>query len=83
MSMNTRSEQPARQINKMNHCLAVALVFFSIAWFCLTVGVFTVNPVGPGGIFFLCVGLLCVAISIFNFVRYARVSKKIKNIARS
>ena len=63
---------------KMIHYSTVALLFFSGAWFCLTVGVFTINPVGPSGIFFLCVGLPCVAISIVYFVRYALISKKIK-----
>jgi hypothetical protein len=78
-----QSEQVAAMMRRMVHFSTVALVFFSIAWFCLTVGVFTVNPVGPVGIFFLCVGLPCVAISIFNFVRYALISKKIKDASGS
>lgn len=82
-STEMMSKQSNAQIEKMDHYLTVALIFFSIAWFCLTVGVFTINPVGPTGIFFLCVGLPCVAISIFYFVRYARISKKIKEASDS
>jgi hypothetical protein len=83
MNTNTISEQVDTMIKRMIHYSTVALIFFSIAWFCLTVGVFTINPVGPVGIFFLCVGLPCVAISIFYFVRYALISKKIKELSRS
>ena len=83
--MNTKTipEQVEIMTKKMIHYSTVALIFFSIAWFCLTVGVFTINPVGPTGIFFLCVGLPCVAISIFYFVRYALISKKIKELAHA
>lgn len=83
MSTNTMPEQVETLTKKMVHYSVVALIFFSIAWFCLTVGVFTINPVGPVGIFFLCVGLSCVAISIFYFVRYALISKKIKEAIHS
>lgn len=83
MSTQTQSEQVITMTKRMIHFSTVALVFFSIAWFCLTVGVFTVNPVGPVGIFFLCVGLPCVAISIYYFVRYALISKKIKDMSGS
>jgi hypothetical protein len=83
MNTNTISEQVDTMIKRMIHYSTVALIFFSIAWFCLTVGVFTINPVGPVGIFFLCVGLPCVAISIFYFVRYALISKKIKELSHS
>lgn len=83
MSTQTQSEQVIAMTKRMIHFSTVALVFFSIAWFCLTVGVFTVNPVGPVGIFFLCVGLPCVAISIYYFVRYALISKKIKDMSGS
>ncbi|MDQ2902675.1 MAG: hypothetical protein ABI456_09760 [Ktedonobacteraceae bacterium] len=82
MSTNT-SEQGETMMKKMVHYSTVALIFFSVAWFCLTVGVFTINPVGPTGIFFLCVGLPCVGISIFYFVRYALISKKIKEASHS
>jgi hypothetical protein len=83
MSANAKSEHVNALMKKMVHYSTVALVFFSIAWFCLTVGVFTINPVGPIGIFFLCVGLPCVAISILYFVRYALISKKIKDATSS
>jgi hypothetical protein len=64
----------------MVHYITLALIFFSFAWAFLTIGVFTFNPLGPGGIFFLCLGLPCVALSISYFVRYWRTSKKIKRI---
>ena len=83
MSAETMSKQVESMMKKMVHYSTFALIFFSLAWFCLTVGVFTVNPVGPIGIFFLCVGLPCVAISILYFVRYALVSKKIKDATHS
>ena len=83
MSTDMMPEQVETMTKKMVHYSVVALIFFSIAWFCLTVGVFTVNPVGPIGIFFLCVGLPCVAISISYFVRYALISKKIKDVSHS
>lgn len=83
MSSRTKSEQVEALTKRMVHFSTLALVFFSLAWFCLTVGVFTVNPVGPIGIFFLCVGLPCVAISILYFVRYALISKKIKGVSAS
>ena len=57
MSTGMHSEQIEAMMKRMVHYSTVALVYFSLAWFCLTVGVFTVNPVGPVGIFFLCVGL--------------------------
>ncbi len=82
MSTNATPEQIATMTNKMVHYSMFALIFFSAAWFCLTVGVFTINPVGPTGIFFLCVGLPCVAISISYFVRYASISKKIKEASQ-
>ena len=63
---------------RMVHFSSLALIFFTLAWAFLTIGVFTFNPVGPGGIFFLCIGLPCVAISILYFVRYWRVSRQIK-----
>ena len=82
--MNTDTTEQSEVMTKMTiHYSTFALIFFSIAWFCLTVGVFTINPVGPIGIFFLCVGLLCAGISIFYFVRYALISKKIKEAASS
>ena len=77
------SEQIETMTRKTVHYTTVALIFFSIAWFCLTVGVFTVNPVGPIGIFFLCIGLPCVVVSNFYFVRYALTSKKIKEASHS
>lgn len=83
MSSEALSTQIEDLMKKMVHYSTVALIFFSVAWFCLTVGVFTVNPVGPIGIFFLCVGLPCVAISIAYFVRYALISKKIKELSHS
>lgn len=83
MSTESMSKQIETMMKTMVHYSTVALIFFSVAWFCLTVGVFTVNPVGPIGIFFLCVGLPCVAISIFYFVRYALISKKIKEASHS
>lgn len=83
MSSETKSEQVEALTKRMVHFSTLALVFFSLAWFCLTVGVFTVNPVGPIGIFFLCVGLPCVAISNLYFVRYALISKKIKEVSAS
>lgn len=70
-------------MEKIVHYSTVSLIYFSIAWFCLTVGVFTINPVSPIGIFFLCVGLLCAAISIFYLVRYALISKKVKEASSS
>jgi hypothetical protein len=83
MSIESTSKQVDAMMKKMVRYSTVALIFFSIAWFCLTVGVFTINPIGPTGIFFLCVGLPCVAISIFYFVRYALISRKIKEASRS
>ncbi|MBV9258773.1 MAG: hypothetical protein JO215_12235 [Ktedonobacteraceae bacterium] len=83
MSSDTRSEQVEEMKKTMIRYSTTALIFFSVAWFCLTVGVFTVNPVGPIGIFFLCIGLPCVAISILYFVRYALISKKIKDVGDS
>ncbi|HLL79361.1 MAG TPA: hypothetical protein VKT25_07680, partial [Ktedonobacteraceae bacterium] len=87
MSSDIRSDSGAERVEllmkRMVHVSTMALIFFSIAWFCLTVGVFTVNPIGPVGIFFLCVGLPCVAISIFYFVRYALISRKIKDAMES
>ena len=83
MSTESKAEQVETMTKRMIHYSTVALIVFSVAWFCLTVGVFTVNPVGPIGIFFLCVGLPCVVISIFYFVRYALISKKIKDISHS
>lgn len=82
MSPESMSKQVETMTKTMIQYSTLALIFFSIAWFCLTVGVFTINPVGPTGIFFLCVGLLCVAISILYFARYALISKKIKEASR-
>jgi 1,4-dihydroxy-2-naphthoate octaprenyltransferase len=79
MSTNTTIEIMKK---KIVHYSTVSLIFFSIAWFCLTVGVFTINPISPIGIFFLCVGLLCVAISIFYLVHYALISKKVKEASQ-
>ncbi len=83
MSTESKAEQVETMTKTMIHYSTVALIFFSVAWFCLTAGVFTINPVGPTGIFFLCVGLPCVAISIFYFARYALISKKIKDASHS
>lgn len=82
MSPESMSKQVETMTKTIIQYSTLALIFFSIAWFCLTVGVFTINPVGPTGIFFLCVGLLCVAISILYFARYALISKKIKEASR-
>lgn len=77
-----QSRQVEEMMQRMVHYLTVALVVFSLAWFCLTVGVFTVNPVGPVGIFFMCVGFPCVAISIFYFIRYGLISRKIQELQK-
>ncbi|HEY4387932.1 MAG TPA: hypothetical protein VGN34_26080 [Ktedonobacteraceae bacterium] len=83
MNASITLEEHQGMMKKMVHYSSVALIFLSIAWFCLTVGVFTFNPTGPIGIFFLCVGLPCIAISIFYFIRYAQTSKQIKNASSS
>jgi hypothetical protein len=64
-------------MQKMTHNLSIALIVFSFAWFCLTVGAFTLNPIGPLGIFFVCIGVLCIIISIVFLARYAYYSKKV------
>lgn len=76
MSSNTSSKQTEAIVKEMVRRSTRAIIFLSAAWFCLTVGVFTVNPVGPVGIFFLCVGIPCLLVSIVYFVRYGLASKK-------
>lgn len=61
-------------VKQMLHNVIRALIFFSLAWALLTIGVFTFNPIGPGGIFFLCLGIPCTGVSIFYFVRYGLIS---------
>jgi hypothetical protein len=55
-----------------------ALIFLSLAWFCLTVGAFTFNPMSPFGIFFICIGIPCQIVSIVYFVRYRLYSMQAK-----
>jgi hypothetical protein len=80
MSMQTASKQAEALVQRMNKYIARALIFFSTAWFFLTVGVFTVNPVGPSGIASLCIGLPCAIIGIFYFIRYGLISRKIYHL---
>ncbi|GLV56800.1 hypothetical protein KDH_36390 [Dictyobacter sp. S3.2.2.5] len=75
LSASVKAEEELTR--QMEGALAKALIFLSIAWFFLTVGVFTVNPVGPVGIFSLCVGIPCVIICITYFIRYERFTLKI------
>jgi hypothetical protein len=55
-----------------------ALIFLSLAWFCLTVGAFTFNPTSPLGIFFICIGIPCQIVSIVYFARYRLYSMQAK-----
>jgi hypothetical protein len=80
MSSKSVAQEIRPLTKRMVQYLSRALIFFTLAWAFLTIGVFTFNPVGPGGIFFLCIGLPCVAISIFYFVRYWLISKKIRKL---
>lgn len=64
----------------MVRCSSRALIFLSVAWACLTIGVFTVYPTGPVGIFFLCVGIPCMFISIGHFIRHRVHSQRAKRL---
>lgn len=65
-------------VQNMMSFLKKALIFFSLAWFCLTVGVFTAYPVSSIGIFFLCIGLIFLVISIVYLVRYRNASMRVR-----
>jgi membrane-bound ClpP family serine protease len=65
-----------RVTSKLQVCLARALIFFSIAWFFLTVGVYTFYALSAIGIGSLVIGVICLIISIINFVRYGLGSRK-------
>jgi uncharacterized RDD family membrane protein YckC len=62
------------------HQLTMGLIFFSVAWFFLTVGVFTFNPIGPIGLTSLSIGLLCLLTSIIYIIRYALTSNKVQKL---
>ena len=60
MSPESMSKQVETMTKTMIQYSTLALIFFSIAWFCLTVGVFTINPVGPDrDLFSLCRSPVC------------------------
>ena len=78
MSQQRSSMQVEAMVQTMRSFLVRALIFFSLAWFCLTVGVFTANPVSPIGLFFLSIGLVILAISIVYLVRYRNASEWVR-----
>ncbi len=83
-SANTHhNESPLRQKHQteritgtLQRDLARALIFFSIAWFFLTVGVYTFYALSVIGIASLVIGLICLIISLVNFFRYGLDSRK-------
>jgi membrane-bound ClpP family serine protease len=65
-----QKHQVERITNALGNNLARALIFFSIAWFFLTVGVYTFYALSPLGIASLAIGVICLIISLINFARY-------------
>lgn len=80
MSTPSSSREVEKLVGRMVQFSTRALIFLTLAWAFLTIGVFTFNPVGPVGLACLGIGLLCVAISIVFFIRYWSISKKIKRL---
>jgi hypothetical protein len=80
MSKYRVSLQIEEEIRRMVRCSSRALIFLSVAWACLTIGVFTVYPTGPVGIFFLCVGIPCMFISIGYFICHWLHSQRAKRL---
>lgn len=78
MSQQLSSNHIESIVQNMMSFLREALIFFSLSWFCLTVGVFTTNPISPVGIFFLCIGLIFLAISIVDLIRYRNASMRVR-----
>lgn len=56
---------------------ATAIIALSVAWACLTIGVFTDDPRSIVGITFLCLGLISMCTSIVFLIRYALISRHI------
>lgn len=83
MSQQMSLYQPEAATHAMVSSSTKALIFLSLAWSCLTIGAFTVNPVSPLGIFFLCAGLLCQIVSIGYFVRYRWYSMQARKAMQS
>jgi hypothetical protein len=80
MSTYTHSQEIATLTRRFVHQITVALIFFSAAWFFLTVGVFTFNPVSPAGLTSLSIGLLCWLVSMIYFILYALTSGLVRKI---
>ncbi len=70
--------QNQEQVQRMVHFIAIALIFLSISWACLTIGAFTDDPRSIVGLIFLCLGLLSLCISIVFLVRYGVISRRIQ-----
>ena len=70
--------QHQEQVQRMVHFITVALIFLSISWACLTIGVFTADPRSIIGLIFLCLGLISLCIFIVFLVRYAMISRRIQ-----
>ncbi len=71
-----QKHQNERIAGKLQRDLARALIFFSIAWFFLTVGVYTFYALSVVGIVSLVIGLICLIVSLVNFFRYGLDSRK-------
>ena len=82
MNNDMRRAQIDTLMERMDHYLTIAIIFFCIAVSFLIVGVFITIPVSLIKIFLLCVSLPCAVISINYFIRYARVSKKISELSQ-
>lgn len=76
--MRQLPRQQEDQIRRMVHFNATSIIFLSIAWACLTIGVFTDDPRSIVGIIFLCLGLLSLCIALVFMVRYALISQRIQ-----
>ena len=76
MSEHMSSDQQEQAVQKSDRSLVRMLMFFSIAWFFLTAGTFTFNPLTAFGLTSLSIGLLCLLLSIGFLVRYALYSKQ-------